>query len=432
MLVNLKFKNFRSFYDENVLSMQATSNSEHKEINTFCVDEKLFNKNDNELLKSAIIFGGNASGKTNVIRALSYMVNMISLSASNIPITASNENFIFLNSSDREDSLYEVEIVANNKFYRYGFIINNKVITKEWLFKREERLTSVFDRDNNKLEINKLSKDTAKLINVPNNTLFLSIANIYNIDIVDDTNNVITWFRELLIVMENSVNSLDIYSMNNNKYKKKALEILKLADVGIDNINVVKDKVVNVNDFNDILSMNTQMQITPNKFAGQMKQEKELLYNIDLETVFKVYNKDLQEVGKKSIMLFKEGHFNSEGTHRLLCYMGWILAALDQGRVIVIDELDSKLHYLVVDFILKLFNSIVNNPKNAQLLCTVHSTSLMDEDFRRDQIYFTSKDKYGKSQLVSLADFNNVRKNDLFSKKYLAGFYSDLPNMKKQ
>ena len=114
----------------------------------------------------------------------------------------------------------------------------------------------------------------------------------------------------------------------------------------------------------------------------------------------------------------------------MLYYLGWILAALDQGRVIFIDEVDAKLHFLVADYIIKLFNSIDNNPKNAQLICTAHNIMLMDEDLRRDQIYFTSKDKVGVSTLTSLSDFTNVRKNDLFSKKYLAGFYTSLPDMK--
>ena len=140
--------------------------------------------------------------------------------------------------------------------------------------------------------------------------------------------------------------------------------------------------------------------------------------------------KNNEGVGKKPVMLFKENGFNSEGTMRLFCYLGWILAALDQGRTIFIDEIDAKLHFLVADYIIGLFNSIEHNPKNAQLICTAHNVMLMDEGLRRDQIYFTSKDQYGRSSLVSLSDFNGVRKNDLFSKRYLAGFYASLPDLK--
>lgn len=154
------------------------------------------------------------------------------------------------------------------------------------------------------------------------------------------------------------------------------------------------------------------------------------VYHIDVKTDFDVFNKNNEVVGKKPVMLFKENGFNSEGTMRLFCYLGWILAALDQGRTIFIDEIDAKLHFLVADYIIGLFNSIEHNPKNAQLICTAHNVMLMDEGLRRDQIYFTSKDQYGRSSLVSLSDFNGVRKNDLFSKRYLAGFYASLPDLK--
>ena len=89
------------------------------------------------------------------------------------------------------------------------------------------------------------------------------------------------------------------------------------------------------------------------------------------------------------------------------------------------------MHFLVTDYFVKFFNSIGKNPNNAQLVCTAHNVMLMDEDLRRDQIYFTSKDCYGESFLVALSDYKNVRKTDLFSKKYLAGFYSKLPDMNK-
>ena len=171
-----------------------------------------------------------------------------------------------------------------------------------------------------------------------------------------------------------------------------------------------------------------QFQSNPNKY-GQLKQENENMYNIDLDTQFNVYNNKNEKIATKDIMLFKDKGFHSEGTIRLLCYLGYILAALDKGKIIFIDEIDSKLHFLVADYLLKMFNSIDKNPNNSQLICTAHNIMLMDDDLRRDQIYFTSKDEYGVSSLVSLADYKGVRKNDLFSKKYLAGFYLKLPNL---
>ena len=429
MLVNFRFKNFKSFYNENNLSLQATKDNELEEINTFNVNETLFNKTEqHELLKSAIIFGSNASGKSNVIKGITYMYNAIRLSsAQQIDVIKNNETFAFYENANNEISLYEVEIIQNNNLYKYGFTILQGKIEKEWLYKRNERTTIVFEREKNKLKItgNELIQS---LINIPETTLFLSIGSNFNLSISNYLKDVLDWFNNIIIVFENNANSLDIYSVENQKYKNLAIEILKKDDIGIQNMTVVKDKIASLQDLNSVLAFNMQFQSNPNKY-GQLKQENENMYNIDLDTQFNVYNNKNEKIATKDIMLFKDRGFHSEGTIRLLCYLGYILAALDKGKIIFIDEIDSKLHFLVADYLLKMFNSIDKNPNNSQLICTAHNIMLMDEDLRRDQIYFTSKDEYGVSSLVSLADYKGVRKNDLFSKKYLAGFYLKLPNL---
>ena len=429
MLIGFRFKNCRSFYKENRLSMEATSDKELKEINTFSIESKVMPQDEGEFLKSAVIFGGNASGKSNVLKAIAYMKNCLMQSASQLPIVASNEYFAFYEGAEDEESLYEVEIIHNNTYYKYGFTLLHGVVESEWLDRRKERLTHVFTRNKQNIDVVGLSKDAVKLLNIAPNTLFLSVGNNFKLEIAPYLNDVMVWFLNLLIVFENNANSLDIYTLENGKYKEQAVKILKKADIGIQDIKVIKDKVANMANINDVLRFNTQMQINPGNY-GQLKQENADLFNIDLETYFDTYDKNNQVTSQKSVRLFRNRGFNSEGTERLLYYMGWILAALDQGRVIFVDEVDSKLHFLVADYIIKLFNSIDSNPKNAQLICTAHNIMLMDEDLRRDQIYFTSKDKYGVSTLMSLSDFKNVRKNDLFSKKYLAGFYTSLPDMK--
>ena len=429
MLINFRFQNCRSFLDEANLSMQATSDTTKSEINTFFASENVLPKGENELLKSSVIFGGNASGKSNIIKAFAYMVNVVRLSSAQIPIVSGNEHYAFNLEANKAPSVYEVEIIQNSVYYKYGFELLQGKVLKEWLYKREERLTKVFERNGSKLDIMGVSAQAINLIKIPDATLFLSSGNNFNLPINRYLSDVMLWFANVLIVFENAANSLDIYTIENGKYKEKALEILKRADIGITDFTVVKDKVASVTNPQDVLNLNTQIQINPTLLSGQFKAENESLYHIDVRTDFNVYDNDNNVVGTKNVMLFKENGFNSEGTMRLLCYMGWILAALDQGRTIFIDEIDSKLHFLVADYIIGMFNSIEDNPKNSQLICTAHNVLLMDDGMRRDQIYFTSKDSQGRSTLVSLADFNGVRKNDLFSKRYLAGFYASLPDL---
>lgn len=429
MLVNFRFKNCRSFYDETILSMQATSDEAYRELNTFNAGA-MRPKAERELIKSAVIFGGNATGKSNVLKAFTYMKNVVYLSSAQLPVLASNESFALKVGADMEESLYEVEIVQNGKFYKYGFELCEGKVKREWLYRREARMTRVFERNNGELKITGESAQSINLIKVSDATLFLSIGNNFNLASNVYLTDVMEWFINARVVFDNkgSSNSLDIYDEKNGKYKVQALEILKRADIGITDFNVIKDKVAG-SDPESIMKLNMMIQSNPARFAGQIKEEDDGYYKTDLKTAFDIYDDGGDIVGQKDVMLFNESGFNSEGTVRLLDYLGWILAALDNGRVIFIDEIDSRLHFLVVDYIVKLFNSIENNPKNAQLICTAHNVMLMDDGLRRDQIYFTSKDSRGRSTLVSLADYTGVRKTDLFSKRYLAGFYAAIPDM---
>lgn len=395
MLINFRFKNCRSFLDENNLSLQAVNSNELRELNTFEVDEKLLPKRENELLKSAIIFGNTASGKSNVLKCLSYMRNALTLSASQIPIVAKNEPFAFLEGADKDESLYEVEIIQNNTYYQYGFCLQEGRVKEEWLNKRKDRrLTSVFKRVDTKLTIVGLPEKVSDLINVAPNTLFLSIGNNFHLDIASSLSDVMTWFQDLILVFENNANSLDIYTVDNGKYKEEALQILKLADIGIDDMNVIE---------------NIETKET------------------SLETTVSFYDKNGNRIFPKNINIEKNAGFHSIGTKKLFFLLGTILFALDKGQVLFIDDFDSTLHYLIVTYLLNLFNAIDKNSHDAQLICTAHNIMLMDENLRRDQIYFTSKNSRGESHLSALSDYKGIRKNDLFSKKYLAGFYGAIP-----
>lgn len=423
MLINFKFKNFRSFYDETDLSLSATADTDLKEINTFSVDNGL-PKSDNTLLKSVVLFGSNATGKSNVLKGLEFMREVLTYSASQMPIAKNNEPFAFYENSENESSLYEVEIIQNDAYYRYGFTIKNGEIEEEWLDRRAKRISEVFRRSKQIIKINGEDAKYERIINVSNTALFLSVGGNFNLSIGKYLNDVMSWFKNLFIVFDNRGNYFDIYTEENNKYLMQALKILQLADIGINSLEVTKNKIDDEN-----VKKISPTRVKIRALRGQLIKENQDFFDMDLKTTFSVFNKANTKTSEKDVYLLKDSGFNSEGTVRLLCYLGFILKALDKGLTIFIDEIDSKLHFLVVDYILKLFNSIDKNPNNAQLVCTAHNVLLMDENLRRDQIYFTAKDKFGKSKLTSLSDYTNVRKSDLFSKKYLAGFYTKLPDM---
>ena len=121
--------------------------------------------------------------------------------------------------------------------------------------------------------------------------------------------------------------------------------------------------------------------------------------------------------------------FESAGTKKLFEIAGPIIKALENGSVVFIDEIDSRLHPMLVRFLVMMFNSISKNPKNAQLICSTHDVLLLDEDIRRDQVYFTEKDEYGVSTLYSLTDFKGVRKESKLLKQYLLGAFGATPKL---
>lgn len=426
MLVNFTFKNVRSFYGETMFSMEASKDSSFRDFNVFTPTDNRQTNNKCDLLKSALIFGPNASGKTNFMKALDFMRNVVLTSASKgreNPI-GKNAPFAFFKDAESKGSLYEVEIIMNKKFYRYGFVLNSGIVTSEWLETVNGRTTSLFSRGDGIFKIRGFSSKQMKVINVSDNTLFLSIGSTFNTPIKEDIDNVIAWFRNLIIVFEQSQNCLDIYNTS-DYYKNKALKILQEADIGISGLEIEKTKIGEVG--SDHLTFST------NKSHWQLMGDGENMYDLDILTKYPLFDNEtnLNQIGFKNIRLFGDYDFNSEGTTKLLMYLGYILKALDQGRVVVIDEIDSRLHFLVSDHLINMFNSIDQNPNNAQLIATAHDVMLMDGAIRRDQIYFTSKDRYGVSDMNSLADFKDVRKTDLFSKKYLAGFYTDLPDFNR-
>lgn len=428
MLVNFRFKNCRSFYKESLFSMEATYDTEYKEINTFSPGKKVLDDEDGRLLKSALVFGGNASGKSNLLKALNYMKFCVLFSGPNSLITDQNRPFALLEGAEDEESLYEVDFIRNDAFYRYGFTIEKGNIKDEWLKRRtdDKRLTSVFERRGNEYMLTGYTKNQVSLISTSPKTLFISaVSNFGFSKIRPYTDDVISWFNTVDIIFTNTRNSVRIYQ-NESVFRDKALKILKLADIGISSMQVVKKNL-------GTLENKDGGRILPFPFLGEGEFEKEEdnYYNIDLETDFAVYDKDGGEGGEKKVLLYKDGDFNSEGTKRLINYLGFVLVAIETGRVLLLDEIDSQLHFLVVDYVINMFNSIHQNPKNAQLIATAHNMALMDGNIRRDQIYFTSKDDKGQSDLSSLSDFKGVRKDDLFSKKYLAGFYANIPNMKR-
>ncbi|MFA5005908.1 MAG: AAA family ATPase [Candidatus Izemoplasmatales bacterium] len=428
MLVKFRCKNFRSFRDEAILSMQATSGDEHRDFNTFEVDERLFPKGENVLLKSAVIYGPNASGKSNLIKAIRYMQSVVVYSsAPALGVVKSNEPFALCDKCLHEPTVFEMTLIQDQVLYRYGFTIMDGRIQDESLERKNERMTKVYQRRSGDISIIGLDDTTTRFIRIDDGALFLSVFQQYHLpdSIAGDLNRVRTWFSRLLVVFEENVLPFVKYEQNPG-FIEDALRIMRMADIGIRDFSVYRDKIVlekktpyeSLKAIERLLSEPIQL----NADGGDLGK-------LDLKTVFDVRDEHGTVVGEKIVHLLRDREFHSEGTRRLMFYLGWILASLHEGRVILIDEIDTKFHVVLADYLMRMYNSIDRNPLNSQLVGTAHNILLMDGPVRRDQILFASKDPAGASSIRALSDYKGVRKNDLFSKKYLLGFYSGVPDM---
>ena len=402
MLIRFSFKNFKSFKNENCLDMEATSLKEH-EYNVVKIDQV-------NLLKVAAIYGANASGKTNVLQAFDYMKKRILVSddsKKNSPIDEDNVYSFMINN---EPISLEVEILAkNNKIYKYGFDVLKDSIVSEWLYiKKINKFYSIFEREKNNVTMKSNSKISG-LANIDERTLFLNIYSKIDKD-NEDFNNVYNWFVNANYLdlgnprFEDFINTrISLKILSDEKYKKELLRFIKTFDSGIEGIKTTPDSIEKVQNNNRV---------------------------IKIELIHKGENNEL-----KALPLELE----SNGTRKMFHLFDFFMDALKNGMVLFIDELDAKLHPLLTRYIINLFHKSETNRGNGQLIYSTHDTvNLNKETFRRDEIWFTEKNRDGVSELYALSDYildddgdeksgKKVRNDATYNKDYLTGRYGAIP-----
>lgn len=405
MLIGFSFKNFASFYDENIITMISSPDTKFRGLNTIKTQH-------GELLKSAFLFGANGSGKSNFISAIDYMKTLVLAELrTQSKMMSDINNFLFSEISDETPSLFEVEFIANDIVYVYGFEILNGEVNQEYLHKKAKRKTPIFIRTSPDFKDISLSKemDNVKELtqNTRRDTLFLYWANGGNNEIAM---TVYRWFENLQIFDTANAKQLWDATINyieeENDGKNNVLTLLQKADI-------------------NILALDIDKEYKDSGLVNQVIAKKMKI--IPVNTKHNIYNENWEKTGTVQTPI----DFESAGTIKLFEIAGPIIKALENGNVVIIDEIDSRLHPMLVRFLVMMFNSISKNPKNAQLICNTHDVLLLDEDIRRDQVYFTEKDEYGKSTLYSLTDFKGVRKESKLLKQYLLGVFGATPKLKE-
>ncbi len=392
MIVQFSIENYLSFKEQNTLSMVATSLREE----TLLTENVLMPVADTDisLLKSALILGPNASGKSNVIKAFAFFKRFIINSFKNMQAGEGIgvENYRLDARSASEPTSFELIFISGDNQFRYGFTVTRDAVRDEWLYRRACRKRAkeveLLLREGESFKVHPsmpLLQDIVNRKMVRPNALLLSAAAQFN----DSTAvEIIGWLSDTTVMScsEEDLNWKDaLRHFDDEAMRERIVAFSQYADLGIEDIEKSGDRVTSRHNQYDAEGRVTQSVSFP---------------FLDNE---------------------------SEGTIKYFSLAFPIIDALDHGKRLIVDEFDSKMHPLLTERVVSLFNSKESNPHGAQLIFTAHDSNLLSGgSFRRDQVWFTEKDRLGASSLFSLAEYK-VRSGAAFEKSYLAGKYGATP-----
>ncbi len=418
MLIEFNVTNYLSIREQTTLSLVKAKSEELKSTNTFVPGAPA----TPELLRSSALYGANAAGKSNFIKALLFMKGLVMRSASEsqagekLAITT----FLLDETSKKKPSEFEVTFVSQGIRYQYGFAVTQERIIEEWLLAypkgRPQRwIERSYNEKSQAYVWGKMEKLSGQKqlwqAATRSNALFLSTAIQLN---NQQLKPVFEWFSSTLHVAGIGAwsPSFSMELCENLETKNRIIRFLKAADVDIDDIQLEKEKFNKENLPEDM----------PDEFKKQIAEE------FGDKLIVNVKTAHFLTSGKK--VLFDLAN-ESDGTQKIFALAGPWLDSLENGYVLVIDELHDNLHPLMVKFLVNLFHCRETNPKNAQLIFTTHDTFILNQEvFRRDQIWFCEKDKDQSSKLYPLTDFSPRKGVENLERGYLAGRYGALPYLK--
>ncbi len=419
MLIRFSVENFLSFKSRQTLDLRAVNTCKER------LEENTFDIGSESLLKSAVVYGANASGKSNLIHALQFFCHFIitsskdSVLSEGIPVIP----FLLKQGNQEKPSEFEIEFLLDQKKCRYGFLANTQIIVREWFY---EQGKLVFARgqvgEDDTIQVGEIWKKAHGLEErTRKNALFLSVCAQFAVPEAEKIQEY--FFNKFHVISGENPNrflnftSKRVYS---GESREEILNFLRNADTHIIDLTIDKQE------------RTSSSELPPRQYY-------------DIRSHHNVYN-EAGEIANQIQWPFD--HLESLGTQKAFALSGPIIDALKMGSVLVIDELDSRLHPVFTRQIVKLFNSQKTNPHNAQLVFNTHDTNLLsyklynaktakeDYMFRRDQIYFAEKDNMEATHIYSLIEFKKiskkgnaekVRKDASFEKDYLNGIYGAIP-----
>lgn len=428
MLLNFAVTNYRSIKERQVFSLMAVEGLPHEE-------SLIRSKDGIQILPVALLFGANASGKSNILRAFGMMRQMVLNSVRLNPGDTLDEYEPFLldEESRNNDTEFEAEFIADTGqnvelHYRYGFSFSGKIISEEWLYRQKGNTDEVelFTRTRGKVQVNETEfpEGKGKEDTLNSNRLFLSLIAQLN---GTQSKEIILWFNrgafitatqtEQYITLTSALlkDKEDPIEDEIGHYVDMALTFLSNIDVGITELSIEEVAVALPKD-------------VPEELRKILSKDGHTALKV--ESTHNRYNKQGEIIGKE---IFRTEHNESEGTLKITELLGVIFLTLWAGTLLVIDELDAKLHPLLTRAIIQLFTNPKINPHGAQLVFTTHDTNQLHLDYvRRDEIWFTEKSPVEATQLYSHIEFKGFDPSMDITEQYVNGRYGAIPRIKVQ
>lgn len=416
MLIAFSVENFRSIRDLQTLSLEEPRADDHLEWSN------VFPAGKRRLLKSAIIYGPNASGKSNVLRAMiwfrEFILNSSKDTQAGEPIAV--EPFRLSTATESAPSHFEAEFSWQGFDYRYGFTVTAKQVESEWLFRKQPdaKPARLFTREGSAIDVSSEFFKEGKGLEERTrpNALFLSVCGQFN---GPESARILEWVRRV-----RSVSGLDeagflgftARRLENPEHRAHLLDLAQKADF---NITALRSEIEEM----------TEARL-PKELSAEVRQRmlQQKIYRADIKTAHNKRDADGKVVGQVEFDLAED---ESQGTRKFIAISGPITHTLEEGSILIVDEFDARLHPKLTQALIDLFHSPVNR-KEAQLICAAHDVSLMEpERFRRDQVWLCEKDEAGATKVYSLAEFDpqKMRATTKFSRQYMMGLLGAVPQL---
>ena len=403
MLIQFSARNFKSFKDP--FTLDLFTNKETAVSN-------IIKSNFKNTYASAVFYGANGSGKSNILKAYNMMRNLV-LNKDKVMLSTDRlkiNTFKLSTESEDDTSAFDICFIYNNKKFKYGFEYDENIVYSEYLFVYETvQPTLIFeydlDEDEGKIKCTKYKSLSQK--KHLKNTLFL-----WDVDRedIEEAHEVLNWFKETIYIEFSNARNVNP-SYWNNLTKPDVKNIFQIfihdADFGIKDIYQDSRPVMDVYDK------------IPNLPKNSIVEE------ITVKTTHAKLDENNNFIGDEKFNLFDD---ESLGTQKYFYAIGPIINALKNGSTLFLDELDASLHPILTRRLVELFNNKEINGKGAQLIFTSQDTNLLDQTlFDKEQIWFVEKDEYGASHLTGLSEYRDIRKQEKIEEKYIKGKYGAIP-----